>query len=190
MGKAQQIKEKIIETTIKLLQQSRGNIENITIREIAEKVGVGTGLINYHFGSKEKLIEICVQRIIGNVISVFDPRLHENLKETDKLKEVACQVMDFLISNPEISKISILGDMITPMIMDNTMRTVAGFCKVLNSGERDTKLLAYAFTLILQGVFLRKDMTKESLGLDFNQKQERDQFIHFIIDRIFGGNRV
>ncbi|MDF2984657.1 MAG: regulatory protein TetR [Eubacterium sp.] len=190
MGKALQIKEKIIEATIKLLQQSSGNIENITIRGIAETVGVGTGLINYHFGSKEKLIEVCVQRIIGNVISVFNPRLHENLNETDKLKEVACQVMDFLISNPEISKISILGDMITPMIMDNTMRTVMGFCKVFISDGQDTKLLVYAFTLILQGAFLRKDITGESLGFDFNQKQDRDKFIQFVVYRIFGGDRL
>ena len=75
MGKSEEIKEKIIKTTIEMLEKSNGEIDNITIRGIAQTVGVGTGLINYHFGTKDHLIELCVQRIIQNVISVFKPQI-------------------------------------------------------------------------------------------------------------------
>lgn len=46
------IKDKIIKTTISLINTSNGLVENITIREIAQKSNVAVGLINYHFGSK------------------------------------------------------------------------------------------------------------------------------------------
>ena len=65
------VKEKIIETAITLIKNSDGLVENITIREIAQKADVAVGLINYHFGSKSRLIETCVQRIISNVMKTF-----------------------------------------------------------------------------------------------------------------------
>ena len=58
------IKEKIIDATVSLIESSDGLIENITMRAIAQKADVAVGLINYHFTSKKNLIEICVQRII------------------------------------------------------------------------------------------------------------------------------
>lgn len=190
MKKSENVKEKIIETTIVLLQKSNGNAENITIRNIAETVGIGTGLINYHFHSKEKLIEACVQRIIENVITVFRPKINEESDEISRLKEVAKQVMDFLMANPEISKISIFGDMVTPRIMDNTMKTVIGFIETLNTEKKEIKLITYCFTLVLQGIFLRKDMTNDLIGFDFYDKMERDTFIDFIIDRMYKENRI
>ena len=58
------IKEKIINTTISLIERSDGLVENITVRDIAQKSDVAIGLINYHLGSKENLDKICVQRMI------------------------------------------------------------------------------------------------------------------------------
>lgn len=186
MNKSEDMKEKIIETTIELLKNSNGNTEAITIRGIAEILGIGTGLIHYHFGSKEKLIETSVQRIISNVITVFNPNINKDMDEVSCLREVAKQVMDFLFENAEISKVSILGDLINPMIMDNTMKSVLGFMYTLKTEEQDMKLLSFCFTLILQGAFLRKDSTKDTIGYDLNDKGERDIFIDFIISNIYG----
>ena len=66
------VKDNIIEVTTELIEQLEGNTKSITARMIAEKAGVGLGLINYHCGSKENLITACVQRIIGKVIAGFD----------------------------------------------------------------------------------------------------------------------
>jgi len=186
MGKSEKVKENVIETTIDLLKKSNGNIDNITIRNIAEIVGVSTGLVNYHFESKEKLIELCVQKIIQNVIMAFRPQFHEDMKAADRLGETAKQVMDFLLANPEISKISILGDLAVPKLLDNTMKTVIGFMSVMGEKQEHTKMLTYCFTLILQGTFLRKNTTKETLGFDFNNKEERDSFIDFVVNKLYG----
>ncbi len=47
------IKEKIIHATIELIKK-HGDISKITVRDIAANAGVGIGLINYHFQTKDE----------------------------------------------------------------------------------------------------------------------------------------
>lgn len=101
MKKSDQAKEKIIAVTTQLIENSGGNIDEITTRAIAEKAGVGVGLVNYHFQTKENLIEICVQRIIGNVIGSFKLSAMENMGGIERVKAVMKLVADFLIQNPK-----------------------------------------------------------------------------------------
>jgi AcrR family transcriptional regulator len=112
MKKSSNIKENIIEVTTELIRQSGGDINDITIRMIAEKANVGTGLINYHFQSKENLITLCVQRIIENVVMEFSPLDRHYQNDRERLTDWAIQVFDFLFENKAISRISILGDLL------------------------------------------------------------------------------
>ena len=61
-------KEAIIQATITLIEEKGEHFEEITVRDICKNAGVGLGLVNYHFGSKEKLIEMCVERIINGIV--------------------------------------------------------------------------------------------------------------------------
>lgn len=179
---------KIIEVTTRLIQNGNGNIEGITIRQIAEQAGIGLGLINYHFKSKDELIEVCVQRIISNVIYSFRPEIGKDLSPSEHLKTVAKQVMDFLVENPSVSRISILGDFKNPALKDNTMKTVQGFANFLENSSYSTEeknMLLFGFTSVLQAAFLRKDISKECYGVDFNCKEERDRYMDFIAERLF-----
>lgn len=192
MEKSELAKEKIIVVTIDLIQKANGEIHKITTRTIAKEAGVGIGLINYHFESKNKLIEICVQRIISDVIKSFKPEVNDELSSINRLKKVTKMVASFLIENPSVSKISILGDMNAPKAVDNTMKTVNGFLFSMEDydiSKEEKMLLSFALTSILQAAFLRKDTMKESFGLDFNNKKEREIFIDFMIDRLFGGRQ-
>ncbi len=183
--KSEMTRNKIIQQTICLIQESDGIYENITIRKIAEKARVGVGLINHYFCSKDNLIEICVQTIISEVISAFRPELKESGEPIEVTKSAAKQVMDFLMENSQISKVSILGDLKRPKSMDNTMKTVLGFATYLSSGQvtEKHKLNAFMITSILQEAFLRKDCLPDSLGIDFDNKEQRDLFIDDIIER-------
>lgn len=189
--KSERTKENIIKQTICLIKETNGATENITMRKIAERAGIGVGLANHYFKSKDYLIEACVQTIISEVINSFHPELCKSKKPIEITKCVAKQVMDFLMDNKQISKVSILGDLKKPMAMDNTMKTVFGFETCLSDGEMTHKHLINSFmiTSVLQEAFLRKDILKDNLGIDFNDKNERDNFIDNIIER-FGGNDV
>lgn len=180
-------KKRILEETITLIKENDGDTSRITIRKIAERAEVGVGLINHYFESKDILIENCVQRIINGVIISFKPDIGENIDRLNRLKLVAKQVMDFLMENPQISRISILGDLINPKETDNTMGTVFGFAGGVDKKPSENDILdAFMLTAVLQESFLRRDILKKCMNVDFYDKSERDSYINKIIDKIFG----
>ena len=65
------IKEAIIKATTELIEENKGEAKAVTARAIAERSGIALGLINYHFKSKDKLIEMCVQRIVNRILLCF-----------------------------------------------------------------------------------------------------------------------
>ena len=148
MDKNANVKNRIIEVTTELIKKHNGNIKDITARMIATKAEVGLGLINYHFGSKEKLITECVQRIIGKVVTEFQMT---NQYETDKerLMDCATNVFNFLFEHSAISRISILGDLQNYTENCNSVLTQRGFSLSLrNDISNEDKPCLYLFLLL------------------------------------------
>lgn len=179
MGNAKQTTEAILEATQALILESGGDAACVTIRQIANRAGISVGLVNHYYASKELLLEACVQRMIGGVIDAFQPVLPADASLREKLNRIASQVTDFLIDNPQISRISILGDMRNPDARDNTMGTVFGLSNTISGGasDRESGLRAFCLVAILQAAFLRKDVILETMGLDYHNKQDRDAFL-------------
>ena len=190
MEKAEKVKEHIIGAATALIVSGKGDFEEITVRSIAEKAGVGVGLVNYHFQTKDNLIEICVQRIISDVISAFKPDDGGRPAGIDRLVKTAVQVFDFLFENPSVSRISILGDLRSPEENDNTVKTVMGFEKAMqDSGftDEEKRTLSFALTSAMQSAFLRREESKALLGCDLNIKAERAAFINRLVAALCGG---
>lgn len=184
-------REKIMVTTIELIQKY-GDTTKITIREIADKTGVGVGLVNYHFQTKENLINQCVQRLISQVINQFEPLSKSlEMKPLDKLRYLAKSTAAFIATNPGISRISILNDLILPKTGDNSTQTAhvyfPVFKEVCGGQNTDQELFVLLHLLIssVQVAFLRKDAIKETMGIDFSNTQQREAFIDMVINRIF-----
>jgi hypothetical protein len=129
-------------------------------------------------------MEVCVQTIISEVIHSFRP-VCDSDEPVERTKCVAKQVMDFLMENSQISRVSILGDLKQPKAMDNTMKTVIGFGASLSGGQMTAghTIDSFLITAALQEAFLRKDVLKENLGIDFYDKKQRDGFIDTIVER-------
>ncbi len=180
-----EIKDKIINVTIDLIKEANGNIDKITIREIAKRAEIGVGLINYHFQSKKNLVDICVQQIISNVIAQSKPNM-EGLSPMEKLKCSVKIPIDFLMDNPEIAKISILGDLMQGQANDNTFQTLARYYFYANNSCLQENTFFSAALLIhgLQGVFLRRKLYKDKF--DFENKAQRDILIDNLVEKLFG----
>lgn len=177
-------KERIIRASMDLIRESSGNIDQITIRAIAEKAGVGIGSVNYHFQNKENLITLCVQRMIGEVISNYRPAEGQERNLAANVKAVA----DFLAENPALSQFSILGDHYAPQKSDNTMKTVQGFSTFLpenNIPDSEKKLRIFTLVSVVQALFLRREMSGEIFGSDFRDKHQRDWLLDRIIQWLF-----
>lgn len=193
MNKIDDVKERIIDGVIGLIEDSHGTVAEINMRAIAEKAGVGVGLINYHFQTKENLLDIAVERIIGAVISSFRPPVSDRPQHpVERLKQTAKLVADFLIENPAVARISILSDDKNPRQGDNTMRSAMGFANGLGGlalSQEERLLMAFALTSVLQALFLRRDLSSALFGFDMTKKEERDVALDFLIEKLFGGVR-
>jgi len=189
MKQPRETKEQIINATIELIQQGKGNIAEITTRAIAKKSKVGTGLVNYHFQSKENLITVCVQRIIEQVVSSFNPHQKEYQSDKERLTDWAIQVFDFLFENYAISRISIVGDLVNYTANCNSIKTQRGFMSALDEKmqKRDKQLLSFMLTSVLQTAFLGNDTCTGLLGYDLSNKPERGRFITRLVSVLYDG---
>lgn len=74
-------------------QLKEGGADDVTIRAIADRAGVGLGLINYHFGSKKDLLLAAAEELIGQAwqgerkSDLADPRLDAETRIRRTLRE-------------------------------------------------------------------------------------------------------
>ena len=189
--KTNNVKEKIIDATTELIGECQ-SIEDVTIRDIAAKADVGIGLINYHFQTKENLINQCVQKIIGNIINEFD-ELYQGLtmEPLDKLRFLAKSTCSFLVQNQGISRTSILSDLFSGNYADNTSQTVKAYLPVMREiyGDKKSDKELYLISNILittfQSIFLRRDVLIKSSEVDFYDEEQREWLIDWVIDIFF-----
>ena len=188
------IKELIISSTIELIEQSNGDIKTITSRSIAEKSGIALGLINYHFESKDKLIALCVQRIINKVLMCFAPdkvnyNEDDGLSDKERLIAFAKQTYDFLYANYSLVKISILSDFANYLPQNNSALTQMGFSFALrgNIPEARKKLIAFSLTSIMQTAFLSGENSFAITGYNLMEKEHRDCFVTDTVSTLMEG---
>ena len=186
MKTARDVKNNIIEVTTELIEAYEGDTKKITARMIAQKANVALGLINYHFGNKENLITICVQRVIGKVIigaSIQKPYDTER----ERMTAWAVYVFDFLFEYPAIARLSILGEFQSYDTAKNPAYLQRGFLFALtkNIADKDKPLASFVLTSAMQAAFLREDTVKELLGYDLAVKEERDAYVAKLVEMIF-----
>lgn len=188
MDKNTNVKNHIIEITTELIEQYNGNIKDITARMIAKKADVGLGLINYHFGSKDKLITECVQRIIGKIVTEFQmTRQYKSDKE--RLTTCATYVFHFLFEHSAISRVSILGDLQYYTKNCNSVLTQHGFALSLQDkmSNEDKSIFVFILTAAMQTAFLGSETVKQLLGYDFTKAEDRAAYISKLVDILLKG---
>lgn len=187
------IKQRIIEATIRLIEEKGSNIEEITVREICSAAGTGISQINYHFQTKERLIEQCVQHIIGNVIARYNEAASAlaGMPAVEALKRRTDATCRFLYANENISRVSILTDHRAARKDDNTAQTITAYLPMVETACKERNIaanprsLATLLILAVQNLFLRTDIIKEEMGIDLRNDGERREFIDDYVERLF-----
>lgn len=135
------------------------------------------------------MITICVQRIIQQVILSFSLEGKTYSDDKERLTDCAVQVFDFLLNNPAISRISILGDLWDYRSDCNSVKTQQGFMFALDNKmpEADKKMLSFILTAAMQTAFLSRQITKELLGYDLDLVSDRTAFITELVKSLFDG---
>lgn len=187
-------KEAIIQATIELINDTCESVDDITIRDICKRSGVGLGLVNYYFENKDRLIEVCVERIINEVVKKFDD-IRQNTKDLspfEKLDLLGNMTLSFLFEHYAVSNISILTDARAPKKTDNTNRTYLAFLPLVAECRPDwgpDKVGRITFYLIasMQQAFLRNDVVLKTQRIDLKNADERKAYYTQMLKDVLGG---
>lgn len=186
-----EIKERIIHATIELIKQ-HGDTSKITVRDIAASAGVGIGLINYHFQTKDKLINLCTLELIRYSIEQLGSIDQDTeISPIDQIKTLGRGITEFMVMNPGVSRISITKDLVSPGLEDNSVQVVKMFSPIARQicgnakSELELHLLLHMLVSSIEAAFLRKSVLKETFGIDIENQEQRDQLVDFCIDQLF-----
>ncbi|HEY5561718.1 MAG TPA: TetR/AcrR family transcriptional regulator [Clostridiaceae bacterium] len=93
-------KEKIVNATLEIMKKE--GIDGVTIRKIASRAEVNVALINYHFGSKENLINEALKILVGDLRYSFSILEDSNLSSREKLQSFLVKYFSVAIRYPDI----------------------------------------------------------------------------------------
>jgi len=91
-------REQIMLTALHLFAEK--GFEGTSIRDIAEKASVNVAMVNYYFGSKEKLFENIVEHKSTTTRGILDEILHnKNLSQIQKIEAVIDSYIEKLFTH-------------------------------------------------------------------------------------------
>lgn len=176
-------REAIMEAAISLIEEKGERLEDITVREICKRANVGLGLVNYHFGNKDRLIELCIERIINGIVEQFRAMGDTAAGTTpfEKLEYLGELTLTFLFEHDAVSKISMLTDMRAPAEDDNTSRTYRAYLPLVAACRPDwdqstVERKTFCLIAVMQQSFLRRQMILRTQGVDLTKADQRRAF--------------
>jgi AcrR family transcriptional regulator len=176
---------RILQTTLELLNEVE-DPTHITIRQIAQRAGVGVGLINYHFQSRENLFQQAVAYVAGSIDEQWSQTLDKTLADPrERLKKLLKDNAKVAVQNQKFARILIMHELLesdfsVPQIILPVLREIYGAAK----SEPELRSLAFALVISLQVAFVRERAFRKYLQLNLTEDAERDAWIDSLVDQI------
>lgn len=178
-------KDKIIKITMDMLNEV-DEPDKITVRQIAQRANVGIGLINYHFQSKENLLF----KAVSDTMSTLAKELQKSKdgkpeNPVEKLKLMLKELVDFAIRYNKLSLILVShtiqqGNMEVPLYLVPILKDIYGSAK----DEIEIRIIALEIVSTLQVAYMNSQKFQLYIGMDINNKLQRDKLIDTVINSI------
>jgi len=181
----QDARQSIIDTTKAILEEV-DDVQKITVRQIAERAGVGIGLINYHFKSKDNLLSIAIGEVMSKTIWSFTKTDdYSNLEPVAKLKMMMKELYVLAGSNEKLirfilSREVLEGNMQTPLHLIPLLKEIFGNKK----DDMQLRIIALQMLHPIQVTVLNIDAFHMYSGIDLYNTEQRTRFIDMLIDNL------
>jgi AcrR family transcriptional regulator len=180
-------RNRILKATKEILGET-GNIDQITVRQIAERANVGVGLINYHFKSKDNLLGTAVSEEMAIMAGGFlkagrdhdlDPvrKMKTMLKDLFNYAEKHKDHLKYIVTQSILS-----GDMQAQLTLVPILREIFGEQK----DEINLRIIAMQILLPLQVTALSPQAFHFYSGIDLFDETQRNKFIDTLVDNLMG----
>lgn len=174
-------KGKIISAVKELLGEGSPS-EDITVRKIAQRAGVGIGTVSYHFHSKDRLVYDVVAVQMTEMAGGLSPG--EGMGTPfERLKRFFYQTAELALQYSEIFRIQISyeilhGDMsicyyITPLLKEHFGGT---------KSDLEIKLIALQMITAMQMILLKMEYFQRYSGVNIRDTKQREEALDAILN--------
>lgn len=193
---SKETKEKIFKTTLEII--SAEGVKGVTIRKIAKISGVNIALINYHYESKENLINKSLKLFGKKMETIFTELDTLPLAPKEKLKHFLLSFSDLQTKYPgfmqsQVERIFHKKDMEPKAVknMKSGKRTLIKLLKSITKENSEEKLSMILFQLMSGIIFpiLYGKYVEKIYGFNFHNEKTREQFISLSIEKFCIGRK-
>lgn len=177
-------KKRILEVTMDLLESTE-NPDDVTVRRIAEAAGIGTGLINYHFNSRDNLVKEAVTGKMESLAEIIEKLDGDSSNPKKYLEETLIAMSDTAMKNHKLNKLSVEYD-----LLKGDFRIYLYLIPVLkkiyneSKSETDLRLISFQLIVTMQSIYLRQEAFHMLTGINIELKSERDSLIKSIVQNL------
>lgn len=186
-------KERIIQTTLDII--SNEGFQNVTVRKIASRAGVNIAAVNYHFGSKDLVIDKALRYVTSELKNVFQilkdmeqpveirmRRFIQVYAETVyKYPDIIRYMIDQKIHNSEshVEYSDFLEYEGIPLLLDTFRELYPEERHYIEPYLRTVQVLSsISFPLLMRSAI------EKICGLDLQNEQTRKEFFPLLIDHL------
>lgn len=181
-------KDRIFEAAVELLGEEP-NADAITVRRIAERAGVGIGAVNYHFQSKDNLLNQAVGALMQDEANKWlTPPADRAGGPVARLRALLKQTARVGMRYPHLLEIAVRYDLEQGPF--TAADVVVPLLRELWEGERseaDIRLVALQLLVSIQALYLRRDAVARFTGYRIGDADQMEQIIDRLIDNLLCG---
>lgn len=186
-------KEKIIKVTMEIIAAE--GFQNVTIRKIANRAGVNLAAVNYHYGSKDAVINEALKTVTVQIINAFLWLKNEAIDPCDRLEHFIKEYSDVLYKYPDIIKIIIdqnihnyptRAEGYQEYLREEGVELLKKTLKLIKPDEPDVVLNMRALQLLSCMAFpiLMGDRVTEMISVDLVEQEMRQVYIKVLMKNI------
>ena len=152
-GSGEHLREEILDATTDLLMET-GHAKAVSIRSVAQRVGVTPPSIYLHFADKDALLDAVCARYFERLDEVMQQVAADQPSTIDRLRAQGLAYVRFAMQTPELYRIATMGEGRPGSDVDMTLNSSA-FVHMRNSIE----------SLMAEGIYPPGDATMAALEL-------------------------
>lgn len=183
----QDTKEKIIEAAGIMIKENT-DVNKITVRGIAKLAGVGTGLINYYFGSKDNLLAAAIEKRVDDAVAQILNRAEmQSMDPAERIKNMLDTIYELFEAYEKLAKF-----MLTMELQRGSMQVELYLIPMLKElfqnkkNELELRIIALQILQPLQVAIMSASTFKMYSGVDIYKREERRKFIDTLVNNVAG----